>query len=53
MRVSVGKYARISNDLSYDITQSLHGYGEQGLGGACELANSFLIIRTESVGIAP
>ena len=40
------------NNSENDIPQSQTGYSEQGLGGACELADSFLIDRTEQYGIA-
>ena len=44
---------RMRNNSGNEIPQSLHGYGEQGLGGACELTCNFLIIKTEQFGIAP
>ena len=43
----------MNNNLSCYISQFLTGYGEQGLGGPCELAYNFLINRTEQFGIAP
>jgi hypothetical protein len=43
----------LTNNFSNEIMHSPNGYGEQGLGGPCELACGFLIIRTEQFGIAP
>ena len=42
-----------TNNSGNEITQFLYGYGEQGLGGPCELANRFLIHWTHTTASHP